>query len=148
MEYYLAHYGVKGMKWGVRHERKTTGTGRKKAKKRLGGMNRQPKKSKNTEKKKRKRLRDMSDAEVKERIDRLKLEQSYKEAKRGGQKTQTARQFVGDIMRKSLKSAAQAVTTSVIKYALGSAVNKLVESKIPGGIVKLDTPKKDNKKDD
>lgn len=55
---YLEHYGVKGMRWGVRKDRSTSTTGRKRPNRR-------------------EEARRMTDKELRDKINRLQMEQQY-----------------------------------------------------------------------
>lgn len=145
MEYYLSHHGVKGMKWGIRKARSSSGTRRKRTinltiPKRKKVKTAKPEKFK---KAKRKKVKDMSEAELQEHINRLKLERQVKDIKR--QNTGEARAMVKDIFKNSFRSAATATTTQIMKYAMATAVNNIVKSKIPGGMVDPGGPKSKDK---
>lgn len=95
---YLAHYGVKGMKWGVRHDKPSSGEIRKRVKKNaktyaalvspIGPAYAAKKAHRASEKAKEKRYNNsdyakakkMSDQELRDRINRINLEQSYVQA--------------------------------------------------------------------
>lgn len=69
----LQHYGVLGMKWGVRRARKNSGsTGIRKRNRRIEDVNDDYKRAHN-----RRSVKDMSDKELREMINRLQMEQNY-----------------------------------------------------------------------
>jgi hypothetical protein len=69
----LQHYGVLGMKWGVRRARKVSGsTGNRKRNSRIEDVNDDYKRAHS-----KKSVRDMSDKELREMINRLQMEQNY-----------------------------------------------------------------------
>lgn len=69
----LQHYGVLGMKWGVRRARKNSGsTDIRKRNRRIEDVNDDYKRAHN-----RRSVKDMSDKELREMINRLQMEQNY-----------------------------------------------------------------------
>nr|DAM83765.1 MAG TPA: Structural protein [Caudoviricetes sp.] len=69
----LQHYGVLGMKWGVRKARRNSGsTGVRKRNRRIEDVNDDYKRAHN-----RRSVKDMSDKELREMINRLQMEQNY-----------------------------------------------------------------------
>lgn len=69
----LQHYGVLGMKWGVRRARKNSGsTGTRKRNSRIENVH-----DDYTRAHSRKSVKDMSDKELREMINRLQMEQNY-----------------------------------------------------------------------
>lgn len=100
----LYHHGVKGMKWGVR-------------KSRSGSSNRRRKSSKSEDhirakQLKKKRLNQLSNAELRELNNRMQLESQYKNLKR--QKVSAGRKFVQDVAYETAKNTASEYTK---KYA-------------------------------
>ena len=78
MDDVLIHYGILGMKWGVRRYQNKDGSLTSAGKKRYGNnddIKDSPKK--NTEEPKKKSVKDMSDEELRREINRMQLEQSY-----------------------------------------------------------------------
>lgn len=75
----LQHYGVLGMKWGVRRARKDSGsTGVRKRNSRMEDVNEDYRRAHS-----KKSVKDMSDKELREMINRLQMEQNYEKLSRG-----------------------------------------------------------------
>lgn len=75
----LQHYGVLGMKWGVRRARKDSGsTGIRKRNSRMEDVNEDYRRAHS-----KKSVKDMSDKELREMINRLQMEQNYEKLSRG-----------------------------------------------------------------
>ena len=74
-EPYLAHYGIKGMRWGVRRSLAQLG----RALKGSPGKGSSAKKQDVPPKPKPKSISEMSDTELKARLDRIRMEQQYKD---------------------------------------------------------------------
>ena len=78
-EYELYHHGVKGMKWGIRRTKKQLGykvsSGLKKLKKRVSDKVEESKTKKEEAKKASRSVKDLTDKELRERVERLALEQ-------------------------------------------------------------------------
>lgn len=85
----LAHYGVKGQKWGVRKASKPAG---------IGGRNYDTK--------------NKSNEELKKIIARMKLEQEYKELNKKA--TSEGKKIIHDILKNAPKAAAGAVITGLV----------------------------------
>ena len=78
MDDVLIHYGILGMKWGVRRYQNKDGTLTSAGKKRYSNNdNIKEAPQKNTEEPKKKSVKDMSDEELRREINRMQLEQSY-----------------------------------------------------------------------
>ena len=74
----LIHYGILGMKWGVRRYQNKDGSLTSAGKKRYGNNDDiKDSPQKNTEEPKKKSVKDMSDEELRREINRMQLEQSY-----------------------------------------------------------------------
>lgn len=137
MDEELYHYGVKGMKWGIRRTPAqlghTTGTKKKKSgpsvlsKAKTAISNRREaskrKKVEASAKKsqKKKRLSEMSDDELQARIKRLELEKRYRDLT--PKQTHRGRDFVSRVLESSAENIAKQATT----YAMGSAVNAILK---------------------
>lgn len=120
---YLEHHGIEGMKWGVRRYQNADGSLTAVGIKRKSIFDDDTKK-KSTEKK----LRDMSDDELRTRIARLELEKRFKDLSMpsDSQKTSRGKKIVMDILEKSGSNIATQLTT----YAIGTAVNKIVGGEV------------------
>ena len=69
----LQHYGILGMKWGVRRARKdSVSTGTRKRNSRMEDVNEDYRRAHS-----KKSVKDMSDKELREMINRLQMEQNY-----------------------------------------------------------------------
>lgn len=128
----LAHYGILGMKWGVRRTPEQLGhkTKSKKAKR----SRESPKNSKDrTEQTSnpssaRKKLHELSNEELKEAISRLEMEKRYKELARSAEppKSDAGKKFVENVLKKSGENIATQFTT----YMMGAMINKVAGSEI------------------
>lgn len=126
----LFHYGVKGMRWGVRKSRPTSGGNKKSKKKSLfSKMSDKKKKAEKAKEKpkeetqepeKKKSVKDMSDAELRAKISRLQLEKQYADLSRQTEPVSKGKKFVEGIMTKSGENIGTQLTT----YVMGTAVNK------------------------
>ena len=130
----LQHYGVLGMKWGVRKKSKSPSV--KTSKKAFNFL--RNKKSKDAEKvykkassktksnfeKKRKNVKKMSDVELESRIARLEKEKKYKELNKAtmseGRK----------VTNKIISNAVENVGTQALVWVLGTGVNKATKRNI------------------
>ena len=75
----LQHYGILGMKWGVRRARKDSrSTGTRKRNSRIEDVNDDYRRSHT-----KKSIKNMSDRELREMINRLQMEQQYEKLSRG-----------------------------------------------------------------
>lgn len=126
----LMHYGVKGMKWGVRRTAAQLGHFvSKKAKSAASSIKdkRAKKKAAKEEAEARKNhakksIKDMSTEELNERIKRLQLEKDYKKLLSDVEPESMSRgkKAIGDILENSGKN----IGTQLVTYVAGTAVNK------------------------
>ena len=78
MDDVLVHYGILGMKWGVRRYQNKDGSLTSAGKKRYGNNDDiKDSPQKNTEEPKKKSVKDMSDEELRREVNRMQLEQNY-----------------------------------------------------------------------
>lgn len=112
----LYHYGVLGMKWGVRKSRNS------------GGSSARKKSSRDTEdirikglrKKDVKNRRKLSDADLKKKIERLKMEKKLKELT--AEEISPGKKFVSDVMSSSGKKVATTFVTGATIYGVKAAM--------------------------
>lgn len=131
MENTLVHYGVLGMKWGVRRtpEQLARAKGKTPAQKKTASVQKKvvaksaaKTSSSNFEKK---TSSELTNDELKEKIARLELEKRYKELAKSTippPKSSKGKEFVTRVIEKSGENIATQLTT----YVMGSAVNKLL----------------------
>lgn len=134
---YLAHYGVLGMKWGVRRTAPQLGnrirSKRTQAKRKQSLAKARATREKNRKAAaKRQKLLDkgllspkkMTDTELKAKIERLNLEKEFKKAMRetgndGG------KQYVTDILKKIGENTMTNLGTQAATHIVGNAINKI-----------------------
>lgn len=100
----LYHYGVLGMKWGVRRKRNSS--------------NVEPAKTK------KKTLSEMSDDELRSKLNRLQMEKQYKDLVRtlNPKQESKAKTFVKKVLEKSGEN----IATQTATYIMGKSVNKFL----------------------
>lgn len=125
----LMHYGVPGMKWGVRRTPAQLGRKKTSSSKSLFGKKKpkpKPKAKSESSKKetapKPKSVKEMSDEELSTAISRLQLEQKYKEL--SPQKVSTGKAVTKRILNNIIVPAAEDVGRQMVKTALTRAGNK------------------------
>lgn len=120
-ENHLEQHGVKGMKWGVRKRRDSPSGSAPKSARRAKTP---PTKVPNTFKNKPSNRR-MSDAELRNRLNRLQMEKQYKELTTPQTK---GRGFVREILEDSGKQAARQLTQTAVKVGLQLALEGAAKS--------------------
>lgn len=121
----LAHYGVLGMKWGVRRsEAQLAKTrGKKSSSDTSGDTKAKDSKESSSGKKK---PSEMTDDELRNHISRLELEKRYSELAKAAApppKSTRGKDFVNRVLEKSGENIATQFTT----YVMGTSVNKFFE---------------------
>lgn len=106
----LYHYGVLGMKWGVRRDR-TKLLGRKKKGKGTDDSDSQ-----------KQSISKMTDDELRSRISRLRMEKDYREltVTKSQKRAEKGKKFVEDVLTKSANN----IATQTVTYLMGRGVNK------------------------
>lgn len=128
----LMHHGVKGQRWGIIRTKeqlghKTTSSSKSASSKsdssKLSKRKRLRKNELKTAAPKKKKLSEMSEEEINKKIERMRLEKTYKQltSELNPKKVSKGRQFVGRILSKS----AENIGTQLATYVMGSAVNKI-----------------------
>lgn len=120
----LMHYGVKGMKWGVRKARPTS-SGKRQGKTNAqriyehvtGKDKKNPKPvTKTSSKPAKRRISDMSDEELRTAINRMQMERTY--AQLTSKEVSKGRKFVNEVLYNSAKSVATDITKEAMKKAI------------------------------
>ena len=101
----LYHYGILGMKWGVRRRRSSSNV--------------------ETPKPKKKTLSEMSDDELRSKLSRLQMEKQYKDLVKqlNPQQESKAKAFVKRVLERSGENIATQATT----YVMGKTANHFLE---------------------
>lgn len=146
----LKHYGILGMKWGIR--RSPAQLGHKPSSSSKSSPNRngpskisRPKKLKKASSKveapKKKTISEMSEEELNKMIDRMRLEKTYKQliSELNPKKVSKGKQFVLRVLEKSGENIATQLATYVFGTTVNNVASKFVEDD------KIVNPKKGQK---
>ena len=130
MENELYHFGIKGMRWGVRRYQNQDGSLTNAGKKRLkkGHASNEENDSSNkssTKSSLTKTVEDMSDDELRQAINRLQLEQQYKNL--SPKNVSKGKKFVDTVKNDVLKPAAIDMGKQVAKSLITKGVNSLIK---------------------
>lgn len=143
----LMHHGIKGMRWGVRRTQaqlghKPTSSSKSASSKsdssKLSKHKRLRKNELKTAAPKKKKLSEMSEEEINKKIERMRLEKTYKQliSELNPQKTSKGKQFVLRVLEKSGENIATQLATYVFGTTVNNVASKFVEDK------KIVNPKK------
>ncbi len=125
----LAHYGIKGMHWGIRRTpeqlARVSGHSTKEPVGNEKGQGDSEKPGSSSSAKK--SLSDLSDDELRERISRLELEKRYKDLEKADAKPKSTRgrDFCVNVLETIGKNTLTNIGTQAANHVLGEALNKL-----------------------
>ena len=128
----LYHHGILGMNWGVRRFQNKDGSLTSDGKRHLE-QNSKAKQGNNKKKKghttnKGKSINELSDDELRKRINRLELEKRYEALSK---KEQKAKMFDGKrFVTQVLENSGKVVATQLSTYVMGNMVNKVAQKNI------------------
>jgi len=135
MENELYHYGVLGMKWGVRRTPAQLAKANGKAKRKS-----EDNAKKSDMKKAVKSRRTLSDADLKKRIERIKMEKQLKDLT--AEEISPGKKFVSEVLSSSGKKVATALVTGAVLYGTKAALTNQFDIKELAGYM---TPNPKNK---
>ena len=115
----LEHHGIKGQKWGVRRFQNKDGTRTALGKKRESSPDAKEKEARKADVKNR---RTMSDADLKKRIERMRLEKEYKTLV--DEDTAPGKRYVSEILSAAGKKTLTIATAGALAYGVKAAMTK------------------------
>lgn len=126
----LAHYGIRGMKWGVRRYQNKDGSLTAAGKKRYSGDggNAGTTKSTTSSSSGRKKVSEMTDDELNRAVRRLQLEQQYRQL--NPEKVSAGQKFVNKVAKDVIIPAATTVARNAVQKVMQDAVSKALKTDI------------------
>ena len=126
----LEHHGIKGQKWGVRRFQNEDGTRTAAGKKHEQSRSEDPAHDDYNKAHSGKNVKDMSDAELRSRLNRLQMEKQYSQLTDSD--TSKGKKFVSDAMKvaKVATTVATVSTTALTIYNNYGKIKKIVDGKI------------------
>ena len=130
----LMHYGVLGMKWGVR---RTPAQFQRKPSNKKSTPDQKARKARKSDLNKR---RTMSDADLKKKIERMKLEKEFKSLTQ--EDIAPGRKFVADVMSSAGKKALTAAAAGAMAYGVKAVMTKEFSVREAAGYIASNPNKK------
>ena len=121
----LLHYGILGMKWGVRRTPEQLRRARGELKSESSSSSKSS--SKQTSSKKSRSLSDLSDDELKKKVQRLQLEEQYKRL--NPESVSAGKKFAKKILNDVVVPAATEVGKNMVREMLNDAAKSLTKKK-------------------
>lgn len=124
----LLHYGILGMKWGVRRTPEQLRRARGELKSESDGGSKKTTSSKSSSSSGKKRTSEMTEDELRSKIQRLELEKRYKDLMKATApppKSTKGRDFVQRVLEKSGENIMTQLTTVVMGKAVNATIGKM-----------------------
>ena len=123
----LLHYGILGMKWGVRRTPEQLRRARGELKSESDGGSKKTTSSKSSSSSGKKRTSEMTEDELRSKIQRLELEKRYKDLMKSTAppKSTKGRDFVQRVLEKSGENIMTQLTTVVMGKAVNATIGKM-----------------------
>lgn len=133
MDNTLIHYGVRGMKWGVRRYQNKDGSLTPAGRKRYAGDGgtsgtAKPKSTATSSSSGRKKVSEMTDEELNKAVRRLQLEQQYRQL--NPEKVSAGQKFVNKVMKDVVVPAATTIARNAVQKVMQDAVSKALKTDI------------------